>query len=260
MAKNKGEIEEMRLKLALVYLRDNLEDFELDFISTIKSVGFDGEYAKNNFNTLDDIKQLSATDVENACIKIGAFKSPSKAKSDVFVNNTGLSLKYSASAPSAIVNHTHRAGFEFACKQVNSDISKLDKMIEEYWILRKNGDIKQDIQFTDSLCPFNDKKYLLPILKYFLFIGTGSCISEYPSKYFLEFSDSTDKSTWKISLPETIVEEIWDRLVFSVRSKAMPENFETKFAKKYPEKYASIAKWTSFWQNKHRGTLHIRIK
>ncbi len=253
MAKNKGEIEEMRLKLVLSFLRDS--SYIHQTIGKICSVKLENEYARSGLTSLDEIKNLTSADVEQYCNYINAKKAPSKSKSDVIINGNGVSLKYSSASPSAIVNHTHRKGFEYACCQADVDISELDLMVEKYWELRTSGEISEDTHITDSNCPFNNKEYFYPILKYFLFKGTGSGISSYPADYVLDFPDTTDPNTWRMISQDDIVDKYWNHLVFSIRSKAMPTHFDPN-----DKNFESIAKWTKYWQNKYRGTLHIRVK
>ncbi len=255
MAKNKGEIEEMRLKLALAHLRDSNYDYSMPYIGKIISVGLESEYKTTPFDNLGEIKNLTSNEVEKYSAEIGALKAPSKSKSDVLINGIGISLKCSAASPSAIVNHTHRKGFEFVCSNIGSSISVLDLMVDRYWELRSTGKIKEDTHVVDPLFPFNDKNYFIPIVKYFLFKGTGSSISTHPASYVLDFPDTTNPQTWKILSQEEIVDKLWNNLVFSIRSKAMPKNYD-------PENslFKSISRWSKFWQEKYRGTLHIRVK
>ena len=58
-------------------------------------------------------------------------------------------------------------------------IDLLDEMVSEYWDLRTNGVIGEDIQINDSRCPFGNsqqkKEYLKDLINYFLFDGSAIC-------------------------------------------------------------------------------------
>lgn len=255
---NSGERDELLVKLYLVKLRDEGGSF---CGIPINSVGFNKiEYRPipndlvNNFHALtnDALNHLAAT-----CF-IG--KAPGGAKSDVYINKIGYSIKSSSAAPSALVNHTSRPGFENVCSKVDVDIEELDKYIDEYWRLRLAGEIAEDTRITDVNCPFkNSKGILKPILEYFLFTGTGRGDSKYPAKYILEFSNPCDTSTWKILEPSTVVDQIWNNLVFCMRAKkGMPTNYDKEtYSKKNAE---SIARWTEYHSGDYRGALHIRLR
>lgn len=255
---NSGERDELLIKLYLVTMRDNGASLNG---AQIKSVGFDGtEYRSiptiiaNKFRTLTNEELAELTN----SLSIG--KAPGGAKSDVYINGIGYSLKSSSAAPSALVNHTSRPGFENVCNKVGVNIKELDKTIDEYWRLRFAGIIAEDTKISDSNCPFkNSKELIKPILEYFLFIGTGSKDSNYPAKYVLEFSNPCDTTTWKILNPSTAVDLIWDNLIFCLRAKkGMPANYNKEtYCKPNAE---SIARWTEYCSGDYRGALHIRLK
>ena len=249
---NNGEGDELYIKLCLLNARDQHN-------SSINSVGFAGpEYKPLPFPLTTGIYQLNDTQLLQLATSLGCCKAPSSAKSDVYINNSGVSLKSSSAAPAALVNHTARPGFERVCKTLGIDIKQLDEIIDEYWKLRMSGKISEDTRITDLRCPFkNYKKYLKPILSYFLFTGTGSKDSPYPAQCLLEFSDPFNTKTWNILSPSEAVDAIWNKLIFSLRAKkGMPTDYD-------PSTYSgtnadSIARWTRFHSGDYRGALHIR--
>jgi hypothetical protein len=259
---NEGERKELSFALALIYYRDRHErEVELPHIGQIDSVGFAGrEYkAFPNDVTLGDIQRLSDDDLERFCRELGISKSGARSKADIHINGVGISVKYEGAAPPAIVNHTPRHGWEMAAKLNHGDMSALDEIINQYWSLRKSGGIREDISNEDFSSPFRDNiKILLPFLKYFTFMGTGSGPSTHPAKFLLEFSNLASPQNWKVLQPSDAVETLWDRLVFSVRSKkGMPSGYPNNSNR---SNNASIARWTEYYQGYHRGALHVRAK
>ncbi|MEI7752567.1 MAG: hypothetical protein WCJ71_10840, partial [Candidatus Omnitrophota bacterium] len=215
---NNGERNELILKLKLVSLIGK----KTALFGTIRTVGFDGiEYFPLQRDA--DVNVLrSCTDaaLERVASHSNIQKSPTFSKSDVYINSRGYSVKSFAAAPPALVNHTTRPGFEFACRNAEADITDLDKLINEYWALRENKRIGEDIRNSDPLSPFSKARAILsPVLIYFLFTGTGSRLSNHPAEFILDYSDPLDETTWKSFDHETAIEHIWDHLIFSVRSK-----------------------------------------
>lgn len=254
---NIGERDEIIFKLLLTKIRDNNASL---FGEEIQSVGFLGqEYdsLKPDFNIFS-LKYYSDDDLQRIASSIGMTKAPSGAKSDVYINNIGVSLKSLSASPAALVNHTSRPGFEFACNYTNTSINTLDKIIDEYWKLRENGIITEDTRISDPNCPFlNYKNYLKPILEYFLFIGTGSKVSNAKASYLIEFSDPFDINTCKKLTPSDAVDTVWPKLIFSLRAKkGMPKNYNPNTYTK--KNAASIAKWVRYNSGDYRGALHIR--
>jgi len=258
-SKNNGERNELIIKICLIKLRDTKVSINLNSKDTkIESVGFESEY--NKLSNSIDIKELSNysdSQLENIAVDLGIKKSPTKSKSDVYINGVGISLKSLEHAPPAIVNHTPRTGFEVACKISGVNIEILDKMIDKYWDLRLSGKIKEDVINHDDLSPFrNSKDQLKLLLNYFLFDGTGQGLSNNKAEVILDYQSPIDSNTWNTYNRDNVIDKIWDKLVFSLRSKGMPE--------KYPNieinKYKSISKWTRYFQEKEKGSLHIRVK
>ncbi len=253
---NSGERDELLIKLYLVTMRDNAAAL---FGMKINSVGFGGiEYRSipsgvpTNFNYLND------SDLINLANKVGIGKAGVFDKSDVYINKKGYSLKSFSAAPPALVNHTARPGFETACYYSGVDIAELDKLIDEYWSLRMRGIIAEDVRNSDINSPFrNAKNILKPVLEYFLFKGSGKGLSDYPADYILDYTQPHNPSTWHILDPDTAVNMVWNKLIFSLRAKkGMPSGYDKETYSKPNAK--SIARWTEYHSGDYRGALHIR--
>lgn len=183
-------------------------------------------------------------------------KAKTSYKADIFINDVSYSIKFNNAAKPAIVNHTNRAGFLRVCNRVGSDIAELDAIIDEYWNLRMKGTITEDVSNSEKNSPFaKHKKYLTPILLYFIFEGTGSRDSAFPANKMLSFTDPFDPSTYRILSKQQAIDDLWDHLVFSMRSKkGMPSKFE-------PLKHKELVPWTRrFPTNEPRGSLHVRVE
>ena len=256
---NKGERNELIIKLKLIELRDSKTNINIgNQIFNVSSVGFDEEYKELN-EILDHAKinQLSDEELSKLARNVGINKAPGRSKSDVYINNLGVSLKSMESAPPAIVNHTPRNGFEIACLHSKSDILELDKLIFSYWELRVKGIINEDISNSLAISPFSNEKILLaPILNYFLFEGSGAGLSKHRADLILDYSNPFDCNTWRTYNRTDAVDKMWDKLIFSLRSKGMPE----KFPEIDKKRFDSVNQWTLYFQEKHRGSLHIRSK
>lgn len=177
-------------------------------------------------------------------------------KADIFINDVSYSIKFNNAAKPALVNHTNRAGFLRVCNRVGSDIAELDAIINEYWKLRIKGIITEDVSNSDKNSPFvKHKEYLAWILLYFIFEGTGSSDSAFPANKMLSFVDPFDPSTYKILSKQQAIDDLWDHLVFSIRSKkGMPSKFELL-------KHKELVPWTRrFPTNEPRGSLHVRVE
>ena len=256
---NSGEKNELLLKLYLVHMRDI--GISHKSIGIVNKVGFPPvKYGRLPADF--DIKTIVSMNDQKLKIlssSLGISKSPAKSKSDVYINGEGYSVKSLASAPPAIVNHTARPGFETACRQTGVDIADLDELVDKYWELRRSGKIKEDVGSMHARSPFgNGRDILEPLLRYFLFIGTGSGPSEHRADYILDYTDPICSETWRVLSASDVIDEIWDKLVFSLRSKkGMPGGYPKNLDR---SKNGSIARWTQYIQNEYRGALHIRVK
>lgn len=182
-------------------------------------------------------------------------KAPSDYKADIGINGIRYSLKYKGLAKSSIVNHTTRRGFLRVCNFLKIDIKPLDNMIDEYWIKRESGLIKEDVNNSNSESPFkNHEDYLDNILKYFLFEGTGSKESKFKADKVIVFSDPFNPLTYSVLSKDVVIKHIWDNLVFSLRSKkGMPKIYN-------PDTHKDLAPWVRYRPgDEHpKGALHIR--
>lgn len=236
--------------------RDNGETL---FGKPVKSVGFqDLEYRSlpSGIQT-KDLPNLTNDELRELSKHCNIGKAPSDMKSDIYINGTGISVKSFSSSPPAIVNHTKRPGFEQACKCTNTSISTLDSIINDYWQKRQAGLISQDISNTNQICPFyKHKKYMKPLINYFMFQGTGRGISKAPAEYIIDFINPLDVSSYRLLTKENAVDLLWSDLVFSIREKGMP-NIDN--SNNNPS-MASIIKWTRYYDEKYKGALHIRVR
>lgn len=257
-AMNIGEKNELLLKITLVSMRDRIMPNNGP-IAVINSVGFaNKEYGQLPSGlTIGGILLSSDSELECLASLSGISKAPSRSKSDVNINGEGYSVKSFASAPPALVNHTARPGFEVACKHVGANIADLDKLVENYWQLRTAGRIREDIKNTDSLSPFSNAKGILgPLLNYFLFLGTGSGLADHSAQFILDYENPVYPATWRVLTPDKALDELWDKLIFSLRSKkGMPSNYPNNRDKSANN---STRIWTRYFQNEYRGALHIR--
>lgn len=254
MAKNKGEYDEMRVKLHLIELRDLQQSIK---IGKKKIVVTKVENAGVSCKSLPKgtiLSKLSDEKIEKLAKKVGALKAPAGSKADVFVNGLGISVKSHRGASPAFLNHTHRAGFIKVCERVGVDIKKLDTIIKSYWNKRKQGIITEDVKNSDKNSPFkNHLEYLRPILNYFLFIGTAQKDSAFPADYILDFEDPLNEKKWSFSKDEYI-DIVWKNVVFSIRSKGMPNLYPKG------DNTNEIKPWVEKIDGKYKGALHARIQ
>ena len=179
-------------------------------------------------------------------------------KADVFINGISYSLKFTNSAPPAIVNHTNRTGWEFAAQHKGLNMAPLDALINDYWNKRLFGVITEDVDNRHPFSPFaNHMQTLLPFLEYFSFEGTGSRLSNHPASAVIEFSDPCNVLTWKIINQQQFINSIWNRLVFSLRSsKGMPKDINSISA----SSRKSILMWSNRRNGLLKGALHVRVR
>lgn len=251
---NAGERNEILVKMRLVQLRDSNNDKSV--LKKITSVGFGGnEYGKLPAGT--NLAAMSDIQIESLAKSIGINKAGRFDKADVYIDNVPYSIKSLQTAPPALVNHTARDGWERVCSAIGCTIDKLDTIVKEYWELRKSNKIKEDIPNNEPNSPFkNEKDYMLPILNYFLFKGTGSRDSKHPADCILDFTDPLDINTWNV-YGDDYLDSHWDNLIFCIRSKKGMGNYpKIKNAKKK----SSMAKWTEYFLGEYRGALHVRVK
>jgi len=259
--KNIGERDECLCKIKLISLRDKGNGKILRG-EKIESVGFDEEYPTlSNEVNISRLNEYSDEELRTIADIHNISKSPPYAKADIYINKIPFSIKSNRGAPAAIVNTTRRDGFEFVAEQTDFDIKILDKLIDEYWLKRLNGEISQDIKNSDIKSPFrNSKNELKDVINFFFFDGTGSKLSSHPSKRILTFDNPLVLKTYNLYNKENLIDIVWDKLIFSLRGRyLMKRGYPGNMSKKLENKKASIALWTRFINNKYKGELHIRL-
>jgi hypothetical protein len=208
--------------------------------------------------TPEFISKQTDEEILKLCNKYKITKAGAKSKADIFINSVGYSIKYNRAAAPALVNHTARHGWEIAAMHKGINIGSLDPLIADYWMKRKAGVIKEDVTNLDTNSPFAKYKNILtPFLEYFAFEGTGSGISNHPATAYIDIGDPCNPSTWSYLSKTTLINDIWDQLRFSIRSKATPQDFGK--SKLRDSEKASIKYWTEKADGKLKGSLHIRI-
>jgi hypothetical protein len=259
---NKGERAELKFIATLSCLRgENVTTLqEIDLIRSIKSPTSTSLIEVRDTHpdlTPEVIKGFSDRELEDFCKASNIHKAGPFSKSDVYVNDIGFSLKFTGSAPPAIVNHTSRVGWSNVAEIKQVDIDELDQIIDDYWNKRIASTIREDIPNSDPNSPFAAHiDTLLPYLEYFSFEGTGSRRSDHPASYVIEFSDPCDFNSWKFYNKQDYIRKTWPNLVFSIRSKrGMPSDIN----RVSDEEKASILKWSRLHQGALRGALHIRV-
>lgn len=254
---NKGEKQELLFKIYCVYLRDM--NNEKSVLGKIKNVGFKEEYLSYNFSNLKfEELERDVVLLKKISEEINISKSKSTDKADIKINNISYSLKCTGHAMPAIINHTPRNGWLKIAQRENLNISKLDEIINKYWLLREAGEISEDCSNTNLKSPFkNNIKIIKPFLNYFLFKGTGKSKSENPADKILSFERYNNINSWKI-YGEEYLDNYWHKLVFSIRSKGMPDKYKEHGDKDLIEPWTRNFKGKK-GEKKFRGSLHVRV-
>ena len=258
MTKNVGEYDELRIKLRLIELRDSNQEIVINGKKLkIKSVGLEREFGSLPHGT--NLQAMTDSAIENLANSVGAGKAKGSYKADVNINGEGYSVKSHRSAPPAIVNHTPRWGWVRICNELKVDIAPLDNMVAEYFKLRQNGTVSEDVWNTNPYSPFaKNKEYLRPILNYFLFIGTGSKASEYPAKYVLDCADAYNINTWTIHDETNYLDIFWDDMKFSMRNKGFESYPYSRLKDQW--KNAECKPWALRFDGSLKGSLHVRVE
>jgi len=248
---NAGEKSENYLKAFL--LREKAQGKKNTIFKKIKELSDDANLGNLTWKNKAE-PYLANYDIPKLIEILGISKAKGTSKADISINGVRYSVKEIKWSPPAIVNHTSRPGFENVCKRVKTSILQLDKIIDEYWRLRKLGTIKEDTRTKDSNCPFSDyKNYLKPIIEYFIFIGTGRGDSKHLADKVLEIDYKSLPGKMRILERDQYFDVVWPKLRFSVRSKGMIPS--------YPDckNSVSIKRWTMKRDGTYKGTLHIRV-
>lgn len=258
---NAGERDELICVLTLIFFwTRGTKLSELGHISKVASpTGSDCKKWDIKGREPSWLPGLSDQELAHTAFRHGVKKAPLRYKADVIINNNhGISLKSHRKANPAVVNHTTRFGWEQACRNIRTEIAPLDEAVEKYWLLRESQMISEDVKNQDPISPFRDyKDFIVPMIEYFLFYGSGIGPSPVPAKTILSFSDPTAPEKWRLMKPNDVVSEAWPHLIFSLRNKGMPPSYPKMRAKDFSKK-DSIKKWTRLWQGKYRGALHVR--
>ena len=259
---NEGERDELLATMTLLYLKSQGRGFT--GVGCVQRVGSRTRVYRDWEPRLGRPRQLRGLPDEAlvaAAQSLGISKAGAGQKADVFINDVGYSLKSHRSAPPAIVNHTPRPGWEFACLHSRTSIARLDTAVDAYWALRQQSTIREDVANDDPNSPFSPlMDELTPILTFFVFRGTGTRLSSAPASKVLDVADPTEPLSWEVLSPESIIPKIWHRLVFSMRSKkGMPANYPNMRATDAAKK-SSVERWTRHLQSEYRGALHVRVR
>ena len=86
-------------------------------------------------------------------------------------------------------------------------------------------------------------------------MGTGSRDSNFPAEKILNVKYKELPNELEIIEKEDYFESVWENLVFSLRSKGMPNGYEHN-----NHEYESVRRWTRFTDGRYKGALHIRIR
>ncbi len=254
---NQGELDEYLIKLFLVDCRQKHLPVPIgNSYDIVRNVGSrDEEYGVPqswlNWN------QQSPKMVVYVCNQINAAKSPSKHKSDVYVNGIGISVKSRRGGPVTLINQTSREKILRVMQSVNSPMLPLDQIVDRYWYLRLNGLCGEDV--SNNTMPNNpfskmengtsNEQYLTPLLNYFAFKGSGTEDSPAPADWVLTVGLPADTSTWVYYSQEDFAHAVWEYLVFSIRGKGLPTRRTNE-----------MLPWIKNINGKDKGTLNVRIK
>jgi len=248
---NAGEESEYYLKSYMLRQRD-LGKMDTIF-AKIDELSDDGNLSELKWkeDAGDDLLNFR---IDNLISTLNISKSGMKSKADISINGTRYSIKEMGASPPAIINHTPRPGFETVCKILNATIQELDDIVDEYWRLRTDGIISEDTRVSDTNCPFTKHKDCLkPIIEYFVFTGTGTGDSKYPADKVLEIDYKNFPNKMKIVEKYQYYDDVWPKLIFSIRSKGMHPSYPNC------KNYDSIKKWTKQRDGSYKGALHIRV-
>ena len=193
--------------------------------------------------------------------KIHILKSKNNSKADIFINNQGISIKILKQGYPTIMNHTHRQNFLRVLEYLKLDIHTLDTCILEYHCLRQNNRIGEDILNSNPLSPFRKRKsYFTPILKYFLFNGSGRGLSRFTAEALLLVNQIyRPQNRYWLPNSQKLIDGIWDFLVFSIRDKGLNYEKRSRESQKILDPWINQYRSKKTQKLKKKGCLHIRI-
>lgn len=257
MANYLGEYDKLRVLLRLIELRDEHNEIVLDKTPvSIHTVGLVNEYG--SLPNCLDLRKLKYPEIEGLAKDVGAFRTKNPFKSDVIINGEGYIIRTERLSPPRLVHHLPRWGWFRVCEQLGLNISLLDDMVNDYYDLLYQGKIKEEIYNYNRLSPFAEQKeYLLPLLSYFYFSGTGTKDSDFPAKYVLQCKDPFDISKWKIYDKTAYLEHNWNFIKFSMCSKGFEAYPYTD--RRNAWKTALSKPWAKIINGQERGALDVSI-
>lgn len=255
---NQGERDEYLLKLFLIECRKKKLSVPIgNTTQIVNSVGGKNhEYGEPGYWLKWD--ELCAEDLIYVCNSVKANKAGRFAKADVFINGIGISVKSERGAAPSLINHTTRDKILRVMKSIDKPMLPLDQIVDQYWNLRLQGVIKEDIKNSDVNSPFADMVECFPVLKpllnYFAFDGTGSKDSTEPAEFILSIQSPNDTNTWTYYSKNDFVDSVWNKLIFSMRSKETPQELDEN-----NEKHQLMLPWVKEADGKLKGALSVRI-
>ena len=257
---NIGERDEYLLKLFLIECRQRKVAVPIgDKMDIVRTVGTrTEEYGILSFHLKWDT--LQAEELISVCASVKATKAKLFDKADVYVNGIGISVKSARGGNPSLINHTTRDKILRVMNSINQSILPIDKIIDRYWDLRLSKKITEDTCISDPNCPFgspHDEKSLAiikPLLNYFAFDGTGTRDSQSPAELILSLKSPTDIKTWHYYSKSDFVDSVYERLVFSIRSKSTPQ-----FPDKNNEAHKLMLPWIREIDRSMKGALSVRV-
>lgn len=237
---NKGEFSELFYKF---YLSKYVNGYHPIFGIVNKLENIPGDQIKKNIIYSFSDKVTKILNIK----KVGP-----RSKADIYINDIGYSFKSFIGANPSIINHTHRKSMIKVFDRLDLDISDMDEDIHKYIDLRSNSLISQDLKNDNSISPwFKRKPYFDKLLKYFIFEGTGAAYSKFQCQkliLFNNYSDLSDITVINKKYFDACLDILYPSLTISMRSKGLPK-----------KKGDSIKKWCHDFDDKTKGTFHVRI-
>ena len=246
---NIGEKDEIKTIKTLFKLNEKhnykklIEIFGQEASEGIKLINFETENPYNDYQEITKTKSQYKSDVGIKMIKTNQIYY--------------ASIKSKSGAKCAIINHTHRKANVFQIGKLSGCLPNLDLIIKEYIDKRKSKKCNEDINLIklESIIDNQNKKSVMEVLRYFIFDGTGKCLSKKSANSILIYNNGDISFKKYITIEDQLkyVESILPCCVMSLRNKAMPK-ITTDCHK--PWIYDNVGQNGSI---KSKGCLHIRI-